>query len=69
MAWIILNETGCPQINDSDFNWIAADLFGEMLATFTFVLIIRIMAEPVTSYHRDSIFVFMTIAGGLFFGR
>lgn len=68
-GWLVLDDVNCPWIPKQDMNWIAADMFGELLGTFTFVMIILIMANPATSYHIDSIFVFMTIAAGLFFSR
>jgi len=68
-GWLVLDDVNCPWIPKQDMNWIAADLFGEMLGTFTFVLIIRIMTEPKTSYHNDSVLIMLTIATGLFFSR
>jgi glycerol uptake facilitator-like aquaporin len=46
-----------------------ADILGEFLGTFTFVIVILIMTDKRTTYNRQTIYILLTIAAALFFSR
>lgn len=71
-AKIIYDISGAPYIKDESGGWVLADLFGEILATFTFLMVILIMAHDETRYYtgkNHKVYVFATIAAGLYFSR
>lgn len=71
-AKIIYDISGAPYIKDETGGWVIADLFGEVLGTFTFLMVILIMANEETRFYSGNngkVFVFATIAAGLYFSR
>jgi len=70
LAWWLLDEMNSPFIPDQSWDWMVADIIGEMFATFIFITIILIMTNEKTSFANNyPLLIFFSIAAALFFAR
>ncbi|KRX01845.1 Aquaporin-like protein [Pseudocohnilembus persalinus] len=69
LAEFVIGTAMAPWIATQETDWILADMTGEMIGTFTFVLVILIMTDQRCSYSKQTIYIIATISVALFFSR
>ncbi|KAM3145584.1 water channel activity protein [Paramecium bursaria] len=69
LCYLVTGKIDSPMVTDQSFHWVMADLAGETLGTFTFVLIILIQSNQLTTYSKQPLASLISISVALHLSR
>ncbi|CAD8158894.1 unnamed protein product [Paramecium octaurelia] len=68
-CYMVLGQINSPMVTDLNFHWIIADLCGEALGSFSFILMILIQCNPKTTFSDKPIASIILITLSLHLSR